>query len=83
MSVVAEIQELKKRVFILKGVMSPHEAALAIGINGLTLREWLRGTRKLNSRTLEAIERWCDHMEAGQETQAGKETAHADARPKA
>mgnify|MGYP001564807905 CR=1 FL=1 len=67
MSVKESINQLRKRVFILRGLKTTPDVAREIGIDGVTLREWLRGTRNVTMGTLAAIEDWCDDKDAAQE----------------
>lgn len=66
MSVKESIHELRKRVFLLRGLKTAHEVAKEMGIDGVTLREWLRGNRQVTMTTLASIEEWCDAQDDAQ-----------------
>ena len=66
MSVKESIQELRQRVFLLRGLKTPHEVAREMGLDGVTLRGWLRGNRNVTTTTLARSEEWCDAQDDAQ-----------------
>jgi hypothetical protein len=59
----AMLEELKRRVYLAKGLQTVQEAALAMQVHPVTLRNWLRGKSMVRLETIEAIEAWVNEQE--------------------
>lgn len=63
MSVIAEIEKLRKRFFLLLGDRPVTPIMISIGLSRFTYYN-LQAGKHMTTRTLRILEEWCDQEEA-------------------